>query len=149
MRQRQQACAGYTILELMIALFIVSILAVVALPTYHGYKMRTQIATELPAAAPMKQAVTERYLTNMSWLTSNSDAGFLEKEAYSSNLLSSIEISNTPVAGAVILTYDSNKLPQLGTDNTIIFYPNASQRGVTWACDAGTIIERYRPPQCR
>ncbi len=148
-RDSRADCAGYTILELMIALFIVSILAVVALPSYHGYKMRTQIAAELPLAAPMKLAITENYLTNMSWFGNNSDAGFLAKETYSTKLLTSIEISNTPVAGAIILTYNSDELPQLGSNNTIIFYPSATKGGVTWACDAGTIVEKYLPPQCR
>jgi len=86
---------------------------------------------------------------NMSWFSNNSDAGFLAKEIYKTKLLTSIEISNNPVAGAITLTYSSEALPQLGSNNTIVLYPSANQAGVTWACDAGTIVERFRPPQCR
>ncbi len=149
MNRARRSCQGWTILELMIVLFVISILAVIALPTYFNYQVRAKIANEIGQAAPMKTAITEHYLTSASWATSNAELDFQSGEAYRTKYLKGIEIGDQPVPGAITLYYSIDALPQLGEKSTLVFYPIEQNGGVIWACDAGTLAERYRPSECR
>ncbi len=141
---------GWTLLELMITLFVFSILAVVALPSYQGYKLRGQIAAELPLAETLKLAAAEYHAETGQWPTRNADVGYDKKLHSERPLLEGISLGDSPTAGAVTITFDAAALPPLaGGNNTLTFYPEPSPGGFVWRCDAGTLPERYRPPHCR
>jgi type IV pilus assembly protein PilA len=54
---KQQAQAGFTLIELMIVVAIIGILAAVAIPQYSNYTVKAKIANALTAADSLKSAV--------------------------------------------------------------------------------------------
>lgn len=143
--------SGFTLLEVLTVLAIVSILGMIAIPFYQDYRTRVKVAGELPLAEPVKKVILEKYLIDGSWPVDNADAKVFAPETYQGDYLQSVEVSDTPQPGSVILTYKSDALPALGTNNTLIFYPKSSpnSRTFNWGCDQGTIDSKYRPKSCR
>lgn len=54
---------GFTLVELMIALAITSLLLALVLPAYRDYRIRTAFSEGLNAASPLKMAVNEYVFT--------------------------------------------------------------------------------------
>jgi type IV pilus assembly protein PilA len=150
-RQNSGKQQGFTLLEILTVLTIISILAMIAIPTYLSFRTRSKVAGEIVLIDPVKDRLVEEYLSNGKWPANNNDAFLKDKSSYHGNYLQSVEISDKPVPGSIILTYDTSKLPSLGTNNTIIFYPAVDSKTniVNWSCDKGTIEDTYRPPRCR
>ncbi len=66
---------GFTLIELMIVASIIGILAVVAIPAYQGYAVRTKLAEVLLAASSCRTSVTEVIETAMDSLLPSDDWG--------------------------------------------------------------------------
>ena len=66
---------GFSLFELLIAMSIVSILAVIAVPMYLNYDVRAKITEGLSFAQPIKSLVTDYYLSKDNWPDSNATAG--------------------------------------------------------------------------
>ena len=131
---------GFTIFEIVVSLFIVSILAVVALPYYQKFLLKARVADGLGLASGAKIAVAEYVYSKGALPQSQEDTAYqspastdsVEKITIGQNGV--IEISYTPQAsyGTIILT------PSMDANNTL-----------TWSCDAGTLPNQYRPTNCK
>src|SRR5690606_8150372 len=66
MSKRQLEESGFTMVEIMIVVAIVGILAVIALPQYQDYTIRSKVTECLNLAAPAKIAVSESRATQQS-----------------------------------------------------------------------------------
>lgn len=143
--QRQQ---GFTLLEILVALTIVSILAMIAIPFYQDYRSRAKVGGEIGLISPFKNLVTENYYYSGVWLSSNADASLGDPSDYHGEWVESIALSDVPAPGAIVITYDNNKIPALGGNNTLTFYPQANNGQVSWLCNAGTMENYYRPKNC-
>ncbi|MEM8564666.1 MAG: pilin [Pseudomonadota bacterium] len=62
MIKREQA--GFTLIELMIVIAIVSLLSSIALPAYRDYTIRAKVTEGVAAAASAKTSVSEYYQVN-------------------------------------------------------------------------------------
>ena len=58
---------GFTLIELMIVVAIIGILAVIAIPVYRSYLIRTQISEGLTLSAGAKEAVSEYFMDRGVW----------------------------------------------------------------------------------
>ena len=142
---------GFTLLELLTVVAIISILAVIALPIYQNYSTRTQVAEGLKLVGSLEPMVTSYYLENGKWPASNDSAGVSAPTSYAGNYVQQIAVEPPDDAngkiGKIVITY---KIPALGSKNTIIVKPNATSGGsFTWGCTGGTIPPQYRPDVCR
>jgi len=139
---------GFTLLELMITIAIISILVVVATPLYMSYSMRAKIGGELLQISPLKNLVVEHYMINGEWGTSNQMVGGKAPESYGGRYVQSVSVSDTPTDGSLKITYNIKELPTLIGENTLVFTPDESSGNVQWVCQGGSLNERYLPPQC-
>jgi type IV pilus assembly protein PilA len=138
---------GFTLLEIMIALSIISILAVVAVPTYLDYEVRAEISEGFSLADPVKTMVFEYYATNGTWPASNAQAAVKAPASFRTDYVDSITISSSAAGAAITITY---RIPALGADNTIIFKPvDVAGTQIEWTCKLGTVINKFRPAPCK
>ena len=135
---------GFTLIELMVVVAVVSILAMIAIPAYLDCAIRAQISEGIEMFAPVKKGVTEAYAANGGrWPSSNEAAGLPLSASYQTKYVQSISVAGS---GTVVVTFG---IPDLGADNTIIYVPNDRSGSVDWECTLGTVLPRYRPPVCR
>lgn len=145
----QKLVRGISSLEILVGVAILSMFAMIAIPYYLEYTTRLKVESELVLLKPVKQRVMEEYLVNGAWPVNNQLAMLDDKESYNGNWLASIEVGMVPVKGAITVTYDKAKLPELGDNNTIVYYPNSNGSSTNWACNEGSMVNPYRPSACR
>ena len=143
--------SGFTLIELLIVIAIISILAMVATPTYLAFALRAKISGDIPMIEPLKQLVTEFYVIENQWPQDNATAYGLPPEEYSGKYVQSVSVSSTPTPGSLTVVYDNTEINILNQNNTLIFQPqiDATTNAVVWVCEGGTIDKRYRPSECR
>jgi type IV pilus assembly protein PilA len=132
--------AGFTIIELMIAVAIIGILAALAIPAYQTYIARSRVSEGILFASDAKSNVAQYYLSTGNFPSSNSEAGI--PVTISSPMVASIDVSGN---GQVIVTTSISGI----TNGSIIFSPLASSSGITWTCTGGNLDGNYRPSNCR
>ena len=68
--------SGFTVIELMIVVTIVSILAVIAMPAYVEYATRSKVSEAMGFMGEAKTSVSEYfYINGNTWPTTNDEAG--------------------------------------------------------------------------
>ena len=141
---------GLTLIEILVVLTIISVLAMLATPLYQGYRLRTKVGVGVTTMAPVQRLATEHFILEGRWPADNAEAGARAPDTYTVNFVSSVAITDSPVPGSIVITYDNSQLRMLGNDNTLIYYPEASSdTSITWSCNRGSMNNRYRPANCR
>jgi type IV pilus assembly protein PilA len=153
---------GFTIVELMIVVAIVSVLALVALPVYLDYTVRSKVSEALVFMSEAKTSVTDSYHSNNRMPTSNAEAGLREADNYNAydyisrlRVVGGAEDPNEPlitVAGTVVATL---KLPGTTShEKELILEPVEVDGEIGWMCrphpDPDKAIQSNRiPGDCR
>ena len=141
---------GFSLLETLIVLTVISILAVVAVPLYLNYDTRAKISEGLVIAGPAENLTAEYYEINGKWPLTFSAAGMGPPASYATSFVDSVAISFSTLDGSdfkLVVTYN---IPALGANNTLILTPAVSASNtIQWRCMGGTLIDKYRPPICR
>ena len=140
---------GFTMVELMVVLAVVSILAAVALPAYLNYSTRAKVTEGVGMMSAAKTDVMSFYVSNSTFPVTNLEAGLGPSTDYASRTVTGVSIGGDPSAGTI--TVELN-LPQLGTDNLLQLVPTASESGFDWTCQAASvngIVTNFLPSSCR
>ena len=128
---------------------ILSILLMVAIPHYQDQRTRIKVVGEIELATPIKRAVAEMFYIDGILPTDNAMAGLENKESYGGRWVKTIEVGDQPAEGSITVTYDGMALPALGSKNTIVIYPTVNNGIMSWDCDQGSMVDDYRPKECR
>jgi type IV pilus assembly protein PilA len=150
---------GFTLIELMVVVAIVSILAVIALPAYLDYVVRSKVSEGMAFAGEAKTSVTEYYYSSLppqDMPDNNEQAGLPPAENYGENVnyVQRVDISTTTGdfrKGSITVTF---KLPGSKIDGKVLqLIPSTAAVEVSWTCsipdgDSGIPVQ-FAPPSCR
>jgi len=142
---------GFTLIELMAVVAILSILLVVALSAYQDYVIRSKIGEGLVFAAEAKTSVSEYYYNQRKWPSTNRDAGLPLASHYSRyDYLQRLEITSRPRPGTIAVTFDLPGTTADGKELQLI--PSTLTPIIAWTCvsPADNALEvSHRPANCR
>ncbi|TDG12165.1 pilin [Seongchinamella unica] len=148
-----RAQAGFTVIELMIVVTIVSILAVIAMPAYVEYATRSKVSEAMGFMGEAKTSVSEYFYTNgYEWPTNNSDAGLPDPADYDAyDFVKELMVTVNPVPGTISITLD---LPNTPADNKQLqLVPSTSTGEIVWTCRPAPapdgVENKYAPANCR
>ncbi len=140
--------SGFTLVELLMAMLIGSILLMISIPLYQDYQTKTKVSTGLQSAASFKSSVSQYFYINGMIPVTNQQVGLNHQDTYQHLWLESIEISDTPSAGSITITFNTNKLPSLGNDHKLVLQPSIINGHMEWRCLGNQIPEKFRPQGC-
>lgn len=138
-------CMIAIIVAAVLAIPMIGILAAIALPAYNDYTLRAKVATALPVAEPMKQAVSS-HLAREKSCPSNDHADFSAPEDYADGTVASIAFGQfeSDLCGMELILTVPGKAALDGKAVWLEFDPSDS----SWRCSS-EIDDKYLPVQCR
>ena len=97
----KKPCAGFTLIELIVALAVVAILATIAVPSIQGKLAREQIVEAMHIAEIAKAPIVASWALTHTLPADNAAAGLPAADKVVGNLVSSVSVE----AGAIHVTF--------------------------------------------
>jgi len=141
---------GFTLLELMIAMAVLSILLVIAIPLYFNYQTRAKVAEAFAIAGSAVLSVTEMGHAG-TWPSSNHEAGLASPASIVGSYVGSVSVTR-PVPdepSQITVTMSDGNTQLFG--RIIILEPVQRSGSIHWRCSRSksTVDEKFLPASCR
>jgi type IV pilus assembly protein PilA len=132
-------------------IFVLGILAAIAIPAYQDYVIRSQVVEGFTLSTPVKVAVAQSYESSGTWPTDLASAG-LNEATYTGHYVSGVEVND----GVILIRYGNGANPKIA-GHTVSLHPTLADGGnVEWSCGyaagsatATDIPQKYLPRLCR
>lgn len=109
---------GFTLIELMIVITIMSILATIAIPSFQDRVIRTQVQEALNLSEIAKKGVEDYYSAKKTFPDSNVEAGLPAADKIIGNFVTGVSIRN-----GVIDVYLGNKINKHADQKIVTIRP--------------------------
>ena len=120
---------GFTLIELMIVVAIIGILAAIAIPAYQDYTIRAKVSEGIAFADFAKTTVSEYYISNNVWPSSNASAGMPSQ--VTGNYVSDLQVSASGGVSVITVSFPSTVVSGL----QVVLTPRlTSSSTVSWIC---------------
>jgi type IV pilus assembly protein PilA len=133
--------AGFTLVELMVAVAVLAILATLALPSFQAPLVRQQVVDSAGLINVAKTAVANKWSATQKLPLDNADAGLPDADKMVGNYVSSIRVE----LGAVHVQF-GNQANGAIKGHTLSFRPavveSAPMVPVAWVCGAAPVPEK-------
>ncbi len=140
---------GFTLIELMIVVAVISIISTIALPLYNDYKIRAKVAEAMSLFGPVKIGVAETALAG-TWPTNNNEAGLVAASSIVGSHVGSVAVSRPDVTEPSIVTIAMVDASSDLNGKTLVLEPTLNAGSVSWACSAAsTVMVKHLPTVCR
>lgn len=123
----------------VVAVAMVGVMAAVAIPAYHDYTLRAQVAGGIAEAATAKSVVSEFYAQAGRFPTAEEIVLLGLAPGHT------VKLSLVPETGVVVITYAGGR--ELD-GKRVAWIPKAIGQGLEWACKSD-LDGRYLPAACR
>lgn len=142
---------GFTLIELMVVVAVLSILLVIAIATYQDYLIRSKVSEGLGFASEAKTSVSNFYYNVRRWPADNQEAGLPIAGNYSRyDFIAELRLQSTPKPGTIAVVYD---LPGTTADGKELhLIPSTQTVNIAWTCDspgANALEVSHLPASCR
>lgn len=135
---------GFTLIELMIVVAIIGILAAIAIPAYQNYMIRSKVSEGLAFADFAKTTVSEYYISNSSWPSSNASAGI--PTTVSGNYVSDVQVAISSGVSVITVSFFAS----VASGVKVVLTPNIiSSSAIQWTCSSNGQSPQYLPSSCR
>lgn len=154
--------SGFTLIELMIVIAIISILSTMALPSYQDRVIRKQIKEGFNLAEIVKDAVEDYYKEKKKMPSTNKDAGLPVPEKIIGNYVKSVSIKNGVIEIMLGNRVNSNVRgktisirPAIVTDASIVpiawiyAYASVPDKMTVIGKNNSSVLPRHLPVNCR
>jgi len=131
------------IILIPVTIFVIGILAAIAIPAYQDYTIRAQVGEGVSLSAGAKAAVTDYYLDNGSLPADNDEAGIPPPTAISGSYVVSVTVDD----GMIDVIYGNDAHPFV-TGKRLRLLPRPVDGAVDWACQS-PIAPQHLPATCR
>ena len=135
---------GFTFIELLIVIWIIAVLAAVAIPAYSDYLERARAIEGLILGQVLKRPVSEYYQYHGRLPADNQAAGTHAPEHWRSQYVQSIAIVEGQIQVNLQLASSQGQLhlsPQINADDPLQI--NA------WHCTSADLPAQYLPTSCK
>ena len=138
--------SGFTLIENMIVVAIISIFAAIVLPAYQDYTKRFHVAESLTMTDRIRTAAVAHYLAKGVWPANNPDAGIASGTHVTSEAIKTVHTRNGVITIIFNEMVQNNKQLQLSAV--------ASSSSIEWICRPSSnlqlvVDEKYLPARCR
>ena len=146
MRKQQ----GFTLIELMIVVAIIGILAAIAIPAYQDYTVRSKVTEGLNTAGAAKTSVADAWLSLGTFPADQNAAGLVAAADYASDYVDTMTYTRVSAnSGQLDVVLNGAALGIGGNANVVFVGTNTTSGSVTWDCTGGSLLDKYRPANCR
>ena len=131
------ATAGVLVGVGFFGIFVVGILAAIAIPAYQDYTIRSQVVEGLNLASPVKHRVAEHWATHQSW-PQQADLG---NDAPIGKFVTSVNVAS----GSIVITYGDAAHTNIAGQRLVLLPGVTNDGEVVWACANAPLPEGVNP----